>query len=295
MRLKLYNKKDYFKYIIVCILIFISLIYLYLFNKYDYIKNLIYKKDNDNEKIYSKLIYSSLNKIVEYNDKVIDDYENNIQKVNVETKETNKKPIIYIYNTHDTETYSLPFVSDYSIMPNVKLASYILKDYLNDYGIESTVETRKIKDYLNKNKLDYSYSYSASRNYMKDELKKYDYEILIDLHRDSTKYKYTLYENNDKKYARIMFVLGQNYKTYKENEKFVQDLNDRINKKYKGISRGVYIKKNSRFNQDLSTRAILLELGGVDNTLEEINNTLEVFASVLNDYINEEIYGRKGK
>ena len=43
------------------------------------------------------------------------------------------------------------------------------------------------------------------------------------------------------------------------------------------------------FNQDISPRAILVELGGVDNTLEEINNTLEVFAKVLSEYINEEL------
>ncbi len=294
MRIKLRSKKYYFKYIITSILVFISIIYLYLFNKYDYVKEFLFKKEN--KSIYASVIYDSLNKIVEYNDKVIEIEDNNIEKVNIDINEkTVTNPIIYIYNTHDTETYNLPFVSDYSITPNVKIASYILKDYLNDYGIESTVEKRKIKDYLNKNKLDYSYSYSASRKYMKDELKKYDYKILIDLHRDSTRYKYTLYEKDNKKYAKIMFVLGTNYKTYKENEKFIIDLNERINKKYNGISRGIYVRKNSKFNQDLSSRAILLELGGVDNTLEEISNTLEVFATVIKEYINEEIYGRKGK
>ena len=45
------------------------------------------------------------------------------------------------------------------------------------------------------------------------------------------------------------------------------------------------------FNQDLSPYAILLEVGGVDNTIEEINNTLEVIAEVLNEYINEELNG----
>ena len=42
------------------------------------------------------------------------------------------------------------------------------------------------------------------------------------------------------------------------------------------------------FNQDLSPRAILIELGGVDNTLDEINNTLKVISEVLNEYIIEE-------
>ena len=43
------------------------------------------------------------------------------------------------------------------------------------------------------------------------------------------------------------------------------------------------------FNQDLSPRAILIELGGVDNNLEEINNTLKVLSEVLYEYIKEEL------
>lgn len=45
------------------------------------------------------------------------------------------------------------------------------------------------------------------------------------------------------------------------------------------------------FNQDLSSHAILLEVGGVDNTIEEVNNTMQVIAEVLNEYINEELNG----
>ena len=45
-------------------------------------------------------------------------------------------------------------------------------------------------------------------------------------------------------------------------------------------------REDAIFNQDLSPHAILLEVGGVDNTLEEINNTLYVIAKVLYDYIN---------
>ena len=299
---KFYNKKDYLKYVFIGILIIFSFTYLYLFNKYDFVKKLIIKNNVIREKqIFRELLYSSLNKIIEYDDIVVEPEKNeSIKKVNVQIKEEKEEvkksnPIIYIYNTHDTESYRMPFVSDYSITPNVKLASLILKDHLNDYKIESKIEKRSMKDYLTKNKLDYKYSYSASRSYAKEELKNNDYKILIDLHRDSTKYKYTLFEDNNKKYARIMFVLGNNYKNYKKNEEFMNNLNNRITKKYKGLSRGIYVRKSGRFNQDLSDRAILVELGGVDNTLEEINNTLEVFARVLSEYINEEIYGRREK
>ena len=293
---RFYNKSNYSKYIFISIIIVFSISYLYLFNKYDSVKELIYKSNNNEVRnVFREMMYSSLNKVIDYNEIIIEpEQKEEIKKVNkIVKKEENNKPIIYIYSTHDTEKYSMPFVSDYSITPDVKLADYILKDYLNDLKIESKIEKRSMKEYLNKNKLEYKYSYSASRSYAKDELKKNDYKILIDLHRDSTKYKYTLYEKDNKKYARIMFVLGHNYKNYKKNESFMNNLNDRINKKYKGLSRGIYVRKDGRFNQDLSDRAILVELGGVDNTLEEINNTLEVFAKILYEYINEEIYGRK--
>ena len=46
------------------------------------------------------------------------------------------------------------------------------------------------------------------------------------------------------------------------------------------------------FNQDLSSKAILLEVGGTDNTIEEVNNTLEAFSHVLKEYLdNEELNG----
>ena len=52
-------------------------------------------------------------------------------------------------------------------------------------------------------------------------------------------------------------------------------------------------RKNEVFNQDISKNAILLEVGGVDNTIEEINNTLSVIAKVLNEYIQKEFNEEK--
>ena len=236
-----------------------------------------------------KMVYSYLNKMVstDYLDYKVSDVVKIIDTTEEEVKVN--KPIIYIYNTHDTEKYSIGSITDYSITPDVKIASLILKDYLNDFGIESYVQTKSIKKYLNKYNLNYGGCYRASRSYMEEASKKNDFKIYIDLHRDSSKHKYTLYKKDGKKYARVLFVLATDYKTYKQNEKFVNNLNNRINKKYKGLSRGIMKREDQVFNQDISPRAILLELGGVDNTLEEINNTLYVFARILADYINEEL------
>ena len=293
-RLKL-KDKNLRRLIIVIILIIILFIYFDLINNttfYKYLINDINSKYEYNYNINSKIIYNTLNKIVDISSLDHKDSKEvfKVEKT-IEKKEEviPKKPIVYIYNTHESESYSLPFVSDYSVTPDVKLASYILKDYLNDFGIESFVEKKSIKKYLNKYKLDYTGSYAASRAYMKEELKNNNYKILIDLHRDSARHKYTLYEKNNKKYAKIMFVLTTKHKNYKKNESFVTNINKRIIKKYKGLSRGIIKRDDVIFNQDLSPRAILIELGGVDNTLEEINNTLYVLAKVIKDYIKEEL------
>lgn len=292
-------KNRVFKIIIIfCLLMFFIYGYFTLVNKTDFNDFLVFSINNkfkdNNESIVSKVVYSSLNKIVSFNDSIIKNeidpvIENIVSENIIDKNETIYKtePIIYIYNTHDTESYYLPFVSDYSIKPTVKLASYILKDHLNDFNISSYVETKTISSYLKKNNLGYLGSYEASRYYMKEASKEYNFKIYIDIHRDSLKYDKTLYKKDNKKYAKVLFVLAKKNKDYKYNLKFINYINNKLNKNYSGLSRGVLERNDVIFNQDISKNAILLELGGVDNTIEEINNTLYVIASVLNDYINE--------
>ena len=214
--------------------------------------------------------------------KIVDLTDINISK-NISLNSNN---LVYIYNTHDTEKYTLPFTSDYSIIPDVTLVSKMLKEYLKSYNIDSYIEISKTKDYLKKNKLKYSDSYKASRYYLEKNLNK-NYKLIIDIHRDSLRHKYTLFEKDNKKYARILFIIGSSNKNYKKNKEVAENLNNRLNSKYKGISRGVTIREDTAYNQDLNERIILVKIGGIDNTLEELNNTIEVFSKVINDYIKE--------
>ncbi len=54
------------------------------------------------------------------------------------------------------------------------------------------------------------------------------------------------------------------------------------------LSRGVITKAgqgtNGRFNQDLSEKAILIEVGGIYNTLDETYRTAEALAEVFSEY-----------
>lgn len=272
-------KNKAIKYLIVLLIIFSYYFILKNTNFLDIIKEKIENKYNNSEinieKLKTEIVYKSLNKIVDLTDI-------NISK-NTSLSSNN---LVYIYNTHDTEKYTLPFTSDYSIIPDVTLVSKMLKEYLKSYNIDSYIEISKTKDYLKKNKLKYSDSYEASRYYLEKNLNK-NYKLIIDIHRDSLRHKYTLYEKDNKKYARILFIIGSSNKNYKKNKEVAENLNNRLNSKYKGISRGVTIREDTAYNQDLNERIILVKIGGIDNTLEELNNTIEVFSKVINDYIKE--------
>ena len=272
-------KNKVIKYLLVLLIIFSYYFILKKTNFLEIIKEEIKHKYNNSEinieKIKTEIVYKSLNKIVDLTDI-------NISK----SISLNNNNLVYIYNTHDTEKYALPFTNDYSIIPDVTLVSKMLKEYLKSYNIDSYIESSKIKDYLKKNKLKYSDSYEASRYYLEKNLNN-NYELILDIHRDSLRRKYTLYEKDNKKYARILFIIGASNKNYKKNKEVAENLNSRLNDKYKGMSRGVTIREDTTYNQDLNSKIILVKIGGIDNTLEELNNTIEVFSKVISDYIKE--------
>lgn len=206
----------------------------------------------------------------------------NIINVN---KQEDTLPLVYIYNTHQAESYSQGALAPYNIIPNVQMASYILQEKLKEDKIVSIVEETNIKKMLAKEKLDYSGSYKITRNLLKNAMKKYEsINYFIDIHRDSIGKKQGTATINKKNYAKLMFVIALNNKNYKENLKLMNALNDKLEKDYPGISRGIY-KRNAIYNQDLDSNVILIEVGGDKNTIEEVYNSMEAFSNVLSWYI----------
>ena len=216
----------------------------------------------------------------------------NISLVNNEEEVKSNEPLIYIYNTHDEEAYYNSYLNPYNIVPDVKLASYYFQERLKDLGIESVVEKRKIKDVLDKNEWNYRYSYNASRVYL-EEVSKNNPSIkyFIDLHRDSVGKDKTTTTINGKSYARVMFLVGLEHENYQKNLDLATRLNELISQFDSTLSRGIYQKEgpgvNGIYNQDFSSKAILIEVGGQYNTIEEVANTIEVIARVLKDYLGE--------
>ena len=202
---------------------------------------------------------------------------------------TNKDPTVYIFNSHQTEGYRSDFAETFNINNTVYIASHILKEYLNDLGISAIVEENSIVDVLNTNGWKYNSSYKASRILMEQDKKDHpSLNFFIDLHRDAASYERTMVEIDGKKYAKIMFVVGLKHENYAPNLELANILNEKIVGINENLSRGVLQKDNSGangiYNQDFDPNTILIEVGGQYNYIEEVNNTLKVFASILYDY-----------
>ena len=201
-------------------------------------------------------------------------------------------PLIYLYNSHQLENYNNDSLLAYGITPNVLMASYLLKEKLNSSGLATIVEDTNMTEFLSLNNWDYSSSYKASRIFLLDKQNTHPtIKYYFDIHRDSVNKKLTTVNINNKSYARILFVVGLEHSNYQENLNNVNELNNIIDKKYPGLSRGIYKKEgpgvNGIYNQDISSYSVVIELGGVDNNIDEVINTINAISEVINSYISD--------
>lgn len=238
-------------------------------------KSLKYKTNNMN------ISYTASDDVYSLNSDYIEDTnkDNNIEN-----------PIVYIYNTHQLEEYNKTNLEEYNIKPNVLMVSYILREYLNRNNIKTVVETADITDFLNVNGWNYSKSYNASRYYLDEAIKKYpNLKLIIDLHRDAIEYNASTVTINDKKYAKVLFVVGLDYENYQPNLDLANSLNNLINSKYPGLSRGVLKKSgknvNGIYNQDLKNNIVLIECGGYQNNIDEVMNTMIALSDIIKIYL----------
>ena len=261
-----------------------------------YLLNINFKKPetllNTSILKYGKIIKTEKTISIEYND----DYSNmdDLKKVSDYITDPNPKtinnPLIYLYNSHQLENYSNDNLDIYGITPNVLMASYLLREKLNSLNLQTIVEEANMSEILEKNNWNYSYSYQASRTLLKDKISKYkSLKYFIDIHRDSVSKSYSTVNINNKSYAKILFVIGLDHNNWEKNYNLAVSLNNIIDNNYKGLSKGIMKKTgmnvNGIYNQDVSPNCILIEIGGVDNTIEEVFNTTNAIAETLSTYI----------
>lgn len=285
---KMLRKKELIKYLFIIVVLYYTLkisIYFLINTK---TLNYIYSQDKLNTYIdllsqntFNKpLNFLNIKKIPKQKTNTENNIENNDVVVEIIPK-NNKK--VYIYNSHPLETYS-------DNLTTVKSIDNVFLNSFNNIGINVDIEQGDINEFLAINNLDYGYSYVASRYYIESNILNNDYDLIIDLHRDAVNHDVSTININGSDCAKIMFVVGGLNDNYQANLDLANQLNDLINTKYPYLSRGVMLKSgpgvNGLYNQDLSSKMILLELGGNNNSVSEVNNTINLIIPIIGDYIN---------
>ena len=282
MKLKKPKRINFIVFLIIILILF--LVVNFLLKKIElnsnelFVKKLLQKSnyylinENLDTNLTYKLFKFDLKNPITIMDKVFA-YEKDIQTFAYIQNNFVDNPKVYIYSTHPNEKY---------IDNTISYASLILQEKLNSLQVETIVEERSVVEYLEDNNLEFDDSYKATREFLSDKLKTYDFDLIIDLHRDAV--NNTTVKINNKEYAKIMFVQNVNYK---DNITLANKLNDILNEKYSGITRGIYNKYVDNFNQDLNNNVLLIELGGNTNTFNQVNNSIDALAYSIKELLNE--------
>ena len=213
-----------------------------------------------------------------------------------ETKQTTgDRKVVFIYNSHNRESFmpQLPEATNanqaYHKKVNISKASERFEKVLNDNGIGTNLDKTDFMSILNQRGWGYWKSYQASRSVVKEAVAtNKELQYIFDIHRDSLPRKLTTKKINGKDHARFMFVVGADHPNYEKNLKLATKLHYLIDAKYKGLSKGVIQKAGTGtdgiFNQDLSGNAVLVEIGGYDNSLEEVYQSVDILGDVFSTY-----------
>ncbi|GGH77369.1 stage II sporulation protein P [Pullulanibacillus pueri] len=201
---------------------------------------------------------------------------------------------VFLYNTHSWESY-LPLLgktgakdanlaSTQDQSKNVHLVDQFIISALANSGVQAIEDKDKVTDYTT--------AYQTSRAFIKSAIaSKYNYKLFLDIHRDSSRKENTTTTINGKSYARISIVVGAANPQAQKNSDLANKLHHLLDAKYPGLSKGVFKKSRSEgngvYNQDLSPHALLIEVGGVDNTKEELQRTAEALADIISEYVKQ--------
>ena len=172
-------------------------------------------------------------------------------------------PLIYIFNSDQSDSYK----KEYNIDASVMMSSYLLSHELNNLGISSIFESTDINKFSNNNNISTN---EVIDLFIKDKLNTYSsIKYIINIGRSNN--RNTTIKINDKKYALISLYAN------KDNITLLNKLNTLLNKEYNGISK-IYI--DSEYNSFIN-----IDFGGINNSMKEVLNSIEIFSKVFKEVI----------
>ena len=219
--------------------------------------------------------------------KIINCSDTNLQEQVLDNniKILNKKDIL-IYHTHTTEAYEsneyteTEYKKTLDSRYNVLNIGKFFRNELENRGFN----VYHIKEYNDLEGVNGAYDRSRNvvQKYLNDNNN--NIEIIFDLHRDSNGLPRTeeSYVNiNGEDMANLRFVVAVGHDNWEENLKWAIKIQREANEKYPNLFKPILIY-NGTYNQDISNKALLIEVGLDTNTIEEAKKSIECFTDLIN-------------
>lgn len=204
-----------------------------------------------------------------------------------------KNPAVAIYHSHSSETYRASEGKDYDWGKTTGVTTVgeeMARTLWESYGV-SVVHSTHIHDYPV-----WREGYARSLKTIEDVLDKYpSVDVVLDIHRDSVPMSTTglrTVKIDGKDVARVFIVVtddkfGLSHPNWRKNYSFAMKLHSKASELYPGLSRGVTVSSNGRFNQHVHPHAVILEIGGDLNTKEEAVGAAMLMAKVVAEVVKE--------
>lgn len=197
----------------------------------------------------------------------------------------NQKVLVGIYHTHNAESYAGDGGPERNQGKNGDIVAVgdTLTKALTKYGI-GAVHSTQIHDGT-----DFMKAYSESGKTGSKLLKTYPtIKILLDIHRDGLPPGVSKSTVNiqEKQASQVLIVIGKKHPNWQANEKLAKELIAIGEQKYPGLFEpNISYAADARYNQHLSSGALLLEFGSQLNTAAEAKAAAEAVAVVLTEWL----------
>ena len=209
------------------------------------------------------------------------------------TIQVSDEPQVLIMHTHTTETFEPCVRSEYDPSFNYRTTDPAynmvsvgdaITEQLEAAGIH-TIHDTTIHDYPS-----YNGAYERSAKTVKQYLEQYpSICVVLDIHRDAIQSDNTLsqpiVEIDGREAAQVMIISGCDDGTmempnYLQNFHFACRLQGNLEGMYPGLTRPILFDYR-KYNQDLTTGSLLLEVGSHGNTLEQAQYSGELIGKAL--------------
>lgn len=203
-----------------------------------------------------------------------------------------------LYATHSQEAFEpITLKHDgkttvYHPEANIMNLSKTIKSQLELNGIGADIIDVDITAEMNKAGIPFHKSYDVVRPYVQKSLNDVNYDIIIDIHRDSLKADRTTVTYGGEKFAQVVFVIGGDHANFKFNQELAKKLMAGMEQIVPSITKNIVFKSghgvDGKYNQDLHKRLVLVEMGGIGNDEAELNRTSAVLAKAVSQTLMSE-------